>query len=155
MSFCADGTHVNAELVRQGYAQLSTYPPDSSRQAEIRAAQQEAVAASRGLRASSSPAVGSGTLSIAAVDKREEYVDVRNGGQEPVRLEGWVLRSERGRQECALSGQLRGGGHVAGVGDARGLAGFSVVSPAPSGTTTSLTQRCCLAPGAARPARWE
>lgn len=47
--FLADGTHVNAELVRQGYAQLATFPPDVSRLAEIRAAEQEARAAGRGL----------------------------------------------------------------------------------------------------------
>lgn len=40
-----DGTFVNAEMVRRGLAVLSTYPPDVSKEAEIRAAQQQAVAA--------------------------------------------------------------------------------------------------------------
>lgn len=47
--YLADGTFVNAELVRQGYAQLATFPPDVAKEAEIRAAQQIAVAAGVGL----------------------------------------------------------------------------------------------------------
>ncbi len=47
--YLADGTFVNAELVRQGFAQVATFPPDVAKEAEIRAAQQEAVAAGRGL----------------------------------------------------------------------------------------------------------
>jgi endonuclease YncB( thermonuclease family) len=47
--FLADGTHVNAALVRQGYAQVATFPPDVSREAEMRAAEAEARAAGRGL----------------------------------------------------------------------------------------------------------
>jgi micrococcal nuclease len=39
--FLADGTHVNAALVRQGYAQVATFPPDVSREAEMRAAEAE------------------------------------------------------------------------------------------------------------------
>jgi endonuclease YncB( thermonuclease family) len=152
--FLADGTHVNAELVRQGYAQLSTYPPDISRQAEIRAAQQEAVAAGRGLWASSSPSVGSGTLSIAAVDNREEYVDVRNGGQEPVRLEGWVLRSERGRQECALSGEL-GAGATLRVWAMKGPGGVQCGFASPIWNNNMSDPAVLLAPGGSEVARWE
>jgi micrococcal nuclease len=47
--YLPDGRFVNAELVRQGYAQLATFPPDVAREAEIRAAQQEAIAARRGI----------------------------------------------------------------------------------------------------------
>ena len=47
--YLADGTFVNAELVRQGWAQVATFPPDVTKEAEIRAAQQQAVAAGRGL----------------------------------------------------------------------------------------------------------
>ena len=47
--YLPDGVFVNAELVRQGYAQLTTFPPDVAREAEIRAAQQEAIAAGRGI----------------------------------------------------------------------------------------------------------
>lgn len=47
--YLADGTFVNAELVRQGFAVVATFPPDVTLEAEIRAAQQEAINASRGL----------------------------------------------------------------------------------------------------------
>ena len=47
--YLSDGVFVNAELVRQGYAQLATFPPDVAREAEIRAAQQAAIAAGRGI----------------------------------------------------------------------------------------------------------
>jgi micrococcal nuclease len=47
--YLPDGVFVNAELVRQGYAQLATFPPDVAREAEIRAAQQEAITAGRGI----------------------------------------------------------------------------------------------------------
>jgi uncharacterized protein YraI len=56
--FLADGTHVNAELVRQGYAQVATYPPDVSRVAEMRSAEAEARAAGRGLWATGESAAG-------------------------------------------------------------------------------------------------
>jgi endonuclease YncB( thermonuclease family) len=46
--YLEDGTFVNRELVRQGFAQLATFPPDVAKEAEIRAAQQEAINAGRG-----------------------------------------------------------------------------------------------------------
>jgi len=45
----AGGRMVNEELVRQGYAQVSTYPPDVKYQDRFLAAQQEAREAGRGL----------------------------------------------------------------------------------------------------------
>jgi endonuclease YncB( thermonuclease family) len=47
--YLSNGTFVNLELVRQGYAVIATFPPDVAKEAEIIAAQQEAVAAGRGL----------------------------------------------------------------------------------------------------------
>lgn len=47
--YLADGTFVNRELVTQGYAVASTYPPDVKYQETLRAAQQEAVAAGVGM----------------------------------------------------------------------------------------------------------
>lgn len=44
-----DGMFVNDELVRQGYANSLSYPPDVKHQDQFRAAEQEARAASRGL----------------------------------------------------------------------------------------------------------
>jgi len=47
--FLADGTFVNGELVRQGYAQAITYPPDVKYQKLLRALEREARDAARGL----------------------------------------------------------------------------------------------------------
>jgi len=47
--FLADGTFVNGELVRQGYAQAITYAPDVKYQKLLRALEREARDAGRGL----------------------------------------------------------------------------------------------------------
>jgi len=47
--FLADGTFVNGELVRQGYAQAITYPPDVKYQKLLRALEQEARSRGKGL----------------------------------------------------------------------------------------------------------
>jgi endonuclease YncB( thermonuclease family) len=47
--FLADGLFVNAELVRLGYAQVSTYPPDVRYQEDLLEIQQEARESERGL----------------------------------------------------------------------------------------------------------
>lgn len=47
--YLADGTFVNLELVRQGYASVVTYPPDVAQTTTLQAAQQEARSAGRGL----------------------------------------------------------------------------------------------------------
>lgn len=43
---------------------------------------------------------------IVAVDKRAEYVDIKNSGGTAQDLAGWVLVSEKGNQRCALGGTL-------------------------------------------------
>lgn len=53
--FLADGTFVNAALVRQGYAKAVSYPPDVQYQARLRQAEQEARAANVGLWGSPPP----------------------------------------------------------------------------------------------------
>jgi micrococcal nuclease len=47
--YLADGTCVNGELVRQGYAQAITYPPDVKHQGRLRVLEREARQASLGL----------------------------------------------------------------------------------------------------------
>lgn len=47
--YLEDGLFVNAELLRQGYAQIVTFPPDVARHDALRAIQREARAAGRGL----------------------------------------------------------------------------------------------------------
>ena len=56
--YLPDGTFVNAELVRQGFAQVATYPPDVTKEGEIRVAEAEARAARRGLWAAGPGAFG-------------------------------------------------------------------------------------------------
>jgi endonuclease YncB( thermonuclease family) len=48
-AYLADGTFVNLELVRQGYALAVTYPPDVQQDEVLRQAQQEATNTGRGL----------------------------------------------------------------------------------------------------------
>jgi endonuclease YncB( thermonuclease family) len=48
-AYLSDGTLVNELLVREGYARVSSFPPDVSKQAVFRAAEKDARAAKRGL----------------------------------------------------------------------------------------------------------
>jgi micrococcal nuclease len=54
--FLEDGTLVNEEMVRSGYAQVATFPPDLRYEDRLRAAQAEAQAAGRGVWAEETPA---------------------------------------------------------------------------------------------------
>jgi len=54
------------------------------------------------------PSVGA-IVQIIAVDKRAEYVDICNSGDQPQDLSGWVLLSERGGQACGLGGVIDAG----------------------------------------------
>jgi endonuclease YncB( thermonuclease family) len=102
-------TMVNAELVRQGYAQAATFPPDVKYEARFRALQQEAQAAGRGLwagaerptpapagTASGSQPVVIDTIFYDGVVPRvesDEYVAITNQGDTPVDLHGWRLNA--------------------------------------------------------------
>lgn len=55
------------------------------------------------------PAALGARVVIIAVNKREEYVDIQNQGDQAQDLGGWVLRSERGSQDCGLGGVLDAG----------------------------------------------
>lgn len=146
--YLTDGTFVNAELVRQGYARVATYPPDVAHVNDYLALEQEARNASRGLWGVSvavaptntsapppptsppppptaesaaptsepppppteAPAQPTGPIvSIVFVNKGDEYVDIRNNTQQDISLDGWRLLSERGSQDCSLSGVLGAG----------------------------------------------
>lgn len=54
-------------------------------------------------------AVVPGQVVIVGVDKRAEFVDIMNQGGEAVSIDGWMLRSEKGSQDCGLSGVLAPG----------------------------------------------
>lgn len=126
---------VNEELVRTGYAQASAYPPDVKYQDRLDEAERVARANSAGLwaiavapttapppPATAPPApppagptatlppapTGSG-LVITFVDKRDEYVDIRNDSGSQIDLGGWILRSEKGSQDCGLGGIIGAG----------------------------------------------
>jgi len=55
------------------------------------------------------PAPIGAIVRIVAVDKGTEYVDIRNDGDQSQDLGGWMLRSERGNQDCWLGGLLAPG----------------------------------------------
>jgi len=104
-------TMVNAELVRLGYAQASSYPPDVKHQELFAQLQREAREAGRGLwaeeapsptEAPSSSAAGGGSVALGTLHydgdvpqvESDEWIEVVNQGSEPVELDGWVLRDD-------------------------------------------------------------
>lgn len=57
--------------------------------------------------ATATPTAPSGpVLTIVAVNKRDEFVDIQNIGDAPQDLGGWHLLSERGAQDCPLGGVI-------------------------------------------------
>jgi endonuclease YncB( thermonuclease family) len=108
--YLSDGTFVNAELLRRGYAQAVTFPPDVSHAEEFADLQTEAAAAGLGLWADSAlapqatatqragaPAVV--TITNIHADgsgdgEPDEWVEIRNDGSQPLQLEGWRLADE-------------------------------------------------------------
>ncbi|MBK8903646.1 MAG: lamin tail domain-containing protein [Anaerolineaceae bacterium] len=57
--------------------------------------------------ATNPPAPQPGEVVIIGVNKQDEFVDLQNTGSSPVDLAGWRLVSEKGNQECPLSGVLQ------------------------------------------------
>lgn len=55
------------------------------------------------------PVASSGQVVITNVNKSQEYVDIFNQGGVAVSLDGWMLRSEKGNQDCGLGGVLAPG----------------------------------------------
>ncbi len=53
--------------------------------------------------------VAAAMVVIVGVNKSAEYVDIRNSGGQPQELSGWMLRSERGSQDCGLNGVIEAG----------------------------------------------
>ena len=101
---------VNLEMVRLGYAVAETYPPDVSCSDIFSSAQNEAQANLFGIWASTpTPESSAAQVIIVTVDKRDEYVDIKNVGNSDVDLAGWNLVSEKGNQDCPLSGILGAG----------------------------------------------
>lgn len=55
------------------------------------------------------PSGAAGAIIIINVNKREEYVDIQNVSGADIDLSGWILRSEKGPQDCPLHGLLAAG----------------------------------------------
>lgn len=49
------------------------------------------------------------TIQITELNKRDEYVDIYNAGDQAKDLTGWKLVSERGDQTCQLGGVINPG----------------------------------------------
>lgn len=111
--YLTDGTFVNAELVKLGVAESLAYPPDTKYQAILDDLELEAIANGIGIwqsaptpKPSNTPLDTAENIQITSVDKQAEYVDIKNLGNITVSLNGWMLRSERGDQDCYLNGNL-------------------------------------------------
>jgi endonuclease YncB( thermonuclease family) len=105
-----DSQFVNLELVKSGLAQAQSYPPDTACAEELSSAQYGAKMALLGMwTATQTPEPKAPEVVIITVDKRAEYVDIQNIGINAVDLSGWNLVSERGHQECPLSGVIGAG----------------------------------------------
>ncbi|MCB0209365.1 MAG: thermonuclease family protein [Anaerolineae bacterium] len=105
---------VQEELLRQGLAQVATYPPDVKYVDRFLAVQQAAQNTGAGIwgevpqEQPEAPFVGGGVV-IVGVDKRAEFVDIQNNSGSAVELSGWNLLSERGSQNCTLGGSIQPG----------------------------------------------
>jgi endonuclease YncB( thermonuclease family) len=105
-----DNIFVNLELVNAGLAQAMKYPPDIACADVFSSAEQEPRAGQIGVwRATQTPEPSTSQVIIILVNKREEFVDIQNVGSTDVDLSGWNLVSERGHQECGLSGFIKAG----------------------------------------------
>lgn len=106
-----DGIFVNYELVKEGYANTSRYPPDVACADLFGQAEREAREAMAGLwgaeptLAATQAATGSSSISIGyifydgVVSRSEpyEYVEIVNNGSAAVDLAGWSLHDEAGK----------------------------------------------------------
>jgi endonuclease YncB( thermonuclease family) len=101
---------VNQVLVDKGMAKAVNYPPDDAGNDVLVAAEENARQAYLGIWvATPTPEPSAGQVVIRTVNKREEWVDIQNVGNYDIDLAGWNLVSERGRQDCPLSGSLKAG----------------------------------------------
>ncbi len=101
---------VNLEMMRNGFAAAMAYPPDIACAEAFASAEAEARAAQLGIWvATPTPIASDPQIIIVTVNKREEWVDIQNMGNSDVDLAGWNLVSERGNQDCPLSGTIEAG----------------------------------------------
>ena len=94
-----DGVMANQEIVKQGFANAFTVPPNVRYEAQIRAAEQEAREAGRGLWAGSDAPLKIVHIEADAPgDDREnpngEWIEIANQGNELVQMQGYTLKDE-------------------------------------------------------------
>lgn len=105
--YLADGTFVNAELVRGGFAEAKDYPPDSKYRDLLDEAEQEARVALVGVWAAApaaTPATRGGTVAGGADVKivkvynkgTKEYVEITNGGLAAQDMSEWSVSGSKG-----------------------------------------------------------
>jgi micrococcal nuclease len=82
-------THVNLELIQQGYANVYTVPPNVKYSDAFLAAEREAREARRGLWAQSGA-----PIRITALDAVGEWVEFSNQGAQPIDMSGYTLKDE-------------------------------------------------------------
>jgi len=113
-----NGAWISASLVQNAPARntltVITAPPSGSGQPAQAAAAPATTTRTVTVSAvpvSAAPAVssGNGPLAVVGLNKIEEYAVIKNASSEAVNLQGWVLRSERGMQDCALGGTIEAG----------------------------------------------
>ncbi len=95
----ADGVMVNLQIVKLGFANAFTVPPNVRYEEEMRAAEQKAREAGRGLWAGSDVALKIVHIEANAPgDDREnpngEWIEIANQSSEPVQMEDYTLKDE-------------------------------------------------------------
>ena len=100
-----DGEHVNAALVRGGYAIARAYPPDTARADALAAAQRQAEQDAAGMWAADGCASDVDARGIALSVRADapgddganlngEWLDIANTGRGPLDLSGWSVKDE-------------------------------------------------------------
>ncbi len=111
-----DGTFVNAVLVAEGLAISRPFAPDTARQDELDAAQDQARRAGRGLWASDAcgtpSSAGPTALEVSRIHENppgddtrvlnEEWIEILNTGTSPIDLTGWSVKDESASKRFAF-----------------------------------------------------
>lgn len=111
-----EGLFVNHELIRQGFAEANSYPPDISCDVFLFEAQRLAQAAELGIWALAAiptrtmiptvpPAATTGDVRVVYINPKgdgwqdpDEFAEIRNLSAFPVQLSGWTLSDEKGHK---------------------------------------------------------
>ncbi len=113
--FLDDGRHVNVEMLRAGFAQAYTIPPNLAHNDELRNAEREARDAGRGLWLPSDLPIDITEIEFDPVgpdgdDLNGEWVQLVNRGESAVQLKGLVLSDESNNAFELLKRELVAGG---------------------------------------------